>query len=227
MSKKLSTTECVLNCELKKLTECFRSNKLSVNSGKSELVIFCSKTKKDLDEITVKINKFKVSPVPNVNYLGVVFDQFLSSDAHVNKLCKKLAQTNGFLSKLSHYVPQKTCISVYFSLFYSLILYGSLTWQFTSKTILNRVLILRNKCLRIITFSFYKDPSESLFKNLKLLKRRDVLESEIIKVSRNELPKSVRSIFNLVHEVHSCNKQFVNLHSKNIYLSIWQSLLAR
>ena len=100
-SKKLSTIECVMNCELKKLTEYFRSNKLSVNSGKSELVIFCSKTKKDPDEITLKINKFKVSPVPNVNYLGVAFDQFLSSDAHVNKLCKKLAQTNGFLSKLS------------------------------------------------------------------------------------------------------------------------------
>ena len=73
-SKKLSTIECVMNCELKKLTEYFRSNKLSANSGKSELVIFCSKTKKDPDEITLKINKFKVSPVPNVNYLGVAFD---------------------------------------------------------------------------------------------------------------------------------------------------------
>ena len=55
--------------------------------------------------------------------------EFLSWDAHVNNLCKKLAQTNGILSKLRHYVPQTTCISVYFSLFY-----GSLAWQFASKT---------------------------------------------------------------------------------------------
>ena len=67
---------------------------------------------------------------------------------------------------------------------------------------------MQKKCLRIITFSFYKDHSNPLFKNLKLLKLRDVLESEIIKFfykySRNELPKSVCSNI-LVHEVHTRN----------------------
>ena len=66
-----------MNCKLKKLTEWLKSNKLSFNPGKSELVIFRSKTKKELDEITIKINKSKLSPVPNVNYLGVVLDEFL------------------------------------------------------------------------------------------------------------------------------------------------------
>ena len=47
-SKNLSTTESVMNCKLNKLTEWLRSNKLSLNSGKSELVIFRSKTKKEL-----------------------------------------------------------------------------------------------------------------------------------------------------------------------------------
>ena len=66
-----------MNCQLKKLAGWLRSNKLSLNSGKPELVIFRSKTKKELDEITIKINKSKLSPVPNVNYLGVVLDEFL------------------------------------------------------------------------------------------------------------------------------------------------------
>ena len=91
-----------MNCDFKKIAEWFRSNKLFFNSGKSELITFHSKKKKELDEITIKINKSKLSPVPNVNYLGVVLDEFLSWDAHVNKLCKKLAQTNGILSKLRH-----------------------------------------------------------------------------------------------------------------------------
>ena len=87
-SKKLSTTESVMTCESKILTEWLRSNKLALNSGKSELVIFRSKTKKELDEITIKINKSKHSPVPNVNYLGVVLDEFLSWDAHVKNFVK-------------------------------------------------------------------------------------------------------------------------------------------
>ena len=59
-------------------------------------------------------------------------------------------------------------------------------------------------------FVFFLQRSHNLlFKDLKLLKLHDVLESEIIKFfykfSRNEFPKSVCSIFNLVHEVHSRN----------------------
>ena len=180
-----------MNCEFKKLTEWLRSKKLSLNSGKSELVIFRSKTKKELDEITIKINKSKLSPVPNVNYLGVVLDEFLFWHAHANNLCKKLAQTNCILFKLRHYVPQKTCNSISLSLFYSYVLYGVSTCQFTSKTNLNGVFNLQKKCLRITTFSFYKDHSNPLFKDVKLLKLHDVLESEIIKFfykfSRNEL----------------------------------------
>ena len=92
-------------------------------------------------------------------------------------------------------------------MFYPFILYGSLAWKFTSKTNLNRVFILQKKCLRIITFSFYKNHSNPLFKDLKLLKLHEALESEVIKFfykfSRNELPKSVCSQFNLVHEVHT------------------------
>ena len=121
-SKKLSRTESVMNYELKKLAEWLRSNKLSFNSGKFKLVIFHSKLTKELDEITIKINKSKLSPVPNVHYLDVVLDEFLSWEAHVNNLCKKLTQSNGILSKLRHYIPRKTCISVYFSLFYPFII---------------------------------------------------------------------------------------------------------
>ena len=96
----------------------------------------------------MKMKKSKLSPVRNVNYPGVVLDEFLSWDAHANNLCKKLAQTNGIMSKLRHsdqYVPQKTCISVYFTLFYSFILYGSLTRQFTLKT---NLIIKPSSCKR-------------------------------------------------------------------------------
>ena len=70
-----------MNHELQKLVEWLRSNKLSLDSGTSELVIFRSKTKKKPDELTIKINKSKVSLVPNVNYLGEGLDDFHSWDA--------------------------------------------------------------------------------------------------------------------------------------------------
>ena len=70
-----------MNYELKKIAEWLSPNKFSLNSGKSELVIFRTKTKKKLDEITIKITKSKLFLVPNIIYLGVVLDEHLSWDA--------------------------------------------------------------------------------------------------------------------------------------------------
>ena len=113
-SKKLSTIEFVTNYQLKKLAEWLRSKKLSVNFGLSELVIFCSKTKKEVNETTIKFNKSKLSSIPKVNYRGIVVDEFLSWDAHVNNLPKKVAQTNGILSKF--------CPDLHFSIFFLVLL---------------------------------------------------------------------------------------------------------
>ena len=46
-SKKLSTIESVMTCELKKLAESLRSNKLSLKSGKSILLFFAQKQGKN------------------------------------------------------------------------------------------------------------------------------------------------------------------------------------
>ena len=54
------------------------------------MLFIAQKHKKELDVITIKINKSKRPLVPNVNYLGIVLDEFFSWDAHVNSLCKKL-----------------------------------------------------------------------------------------------------------------------------------------
>ena len=125
----------------------------------------------------------------------------------MNNLCQKLVQNNCIFSKIHHYAPQKTWISVYRSLLYSFILYGSLAWQFTSKTNVNRISTLQNKFLSITTFYIYTNQSNSLLKNLKLLKVPDILELEVIKFfylfSRFDLPKSVCSQCNLVHKVHT------------------------
>ena len=142
-----------MNCELKKLTEWLRSKKLSLNSGKSELVIFRSKTKKELDEITIKINKSKLSSVPTANYFDVVPGEFFSWDVHVNNLRRTLAQPNGILCILRHYVPQRLAFQyispfllIYFIRLLSMAIYfkNQLAWQFTSKTNLNSPFCKRN-----------------------------------------------------------------------------------
>ena len=65
-----------------------------------------------------------------------------------------------------------------------------------------------------------------LFKDLKLLKLPDILESEVMRVfcifSRNELPKSVCGQFNLVHEVHTRDTTLLAIRQKSREPSFWK-----
>lgn len=114
--KKLSIIESVISYELKKLLIGLDQTNFLFILENLNLSFFAPKQTKN----KVKKNKLKFSPVQNVNYLGVVLYDFLSRNAHVNNLFKKLAQTTSVLSKLCvhNYVTmfQKRLLFQYISL---------------------------------------------------------------------------------------------------------------
>ena len=114
--KKLSIIESVISYELKKLLIGLDQTNFIFILENLNLSFFAPKQTKN----KVKKNKLKFSPVQNVNYLGVVLYDFLSRNAHVNNLFKKLAQTTSILSKLCvhNYVTmfQKRLLFQYISL---------------------------------------------------------------------------------------------------------------
>ena len=72
-------------------------------------------------------------------------DNHLSWDYHLNQLGKKLSRANGIIAKLRHNAPIKTCIQVYYAIFYSHLIYGCLIWGLTSEKNLNIIRILQKK----------------------------------------------------------------------------------
>ena len=60
----------------------------------------------------------------------------------MDNICRKLATANDILSKLRHFVPKKRCGSVYFSLFYSHVIYGCLVWSYSSQRNIDRIIKL-------------------------------------------------------------------------------------
>ena len=123
-----------------------KANRLSLNVKKSKLIIFKSKRKIiPVESFSIKLNGYKLEPTDNVKYLGLYLDQNLSFDYHINQLSKKLSRTNGILSKLRHFTTKETLISVYYSLFYSHILYGCPVWTLTTLNNLNYISILQKK----------------------------------------------------------------------------------
>ena len=110
-----------------------------------------------------------------VKYLGMYIDKYLSWNFHILQLSKKLSRANGILSKLRYYAPFKTCLQVYYAIFYSHLTYGCNIWGLTSEENLKNVEILQKKCLRIMTFSDFGSHTNQLFIDHKILKVREVI----------------------------------------------------
>ena len=77
-AEKLGTIESVVNHELKLLSQWFRSNKLSLNETKAELIIFRFQRKNLPREPDIRINNYKLKLYSHVKYLGILSDEVLS-----------------------------------------------------------------------------------------------------------------------------------------------------
>ena len=106
--------------------------------------LFKSKQRKlNNESISITLGGVNLIPSDNVKYLGLHFDKYLSSDLQINQLSKKLSRANDILSKLRHFVTKQTLISVYYSLFYSHLLYGCPVWSLTKNENFHSITILQ------------------------------------------------------------------------------------
>ena len=221
--KKLKTIETVVNTELKQVTKWLRLNKLSLNSGKTELIFFHSKQHPlNYDSISIKFCGKKLSPVDHIKYLGMYIDKYLNWNFHIQHLSKKLSRANGILSKLRHNAPIETCLQVYYAIFYSHLIYGCNVWGLSTEENLNKIEILQKKCLRIMTFSDFNSHTNQLFIDLKLLKVRDIIESQQLKLVydfyENRLPTDLKGLFILSSDIHTTNLELNSARNNFIHI---------
>ena len=89
-----------VNYDLKNLSNWLKANKISLNVGKTELVLFTS-SRKQLDcDLKIKLNGKRLYETDSVKYLGIQIDKRLTWKQYVNHVALKLNKANAMLSKL-------------------------------------------------------------------------------------------------------------------------------
>ena len=94
-----------MKIDVKLLVQWLLANKISLNARKTEVIIFRHHLKKINMGFTFKIDGKKIYPSRMVKYLGVILDENLSWEPHINYISLKLRKANGVLSKIRYYVP--------------------------------------------------------------------------------------------------------------------------
>ena len=197
-----------LNIQLHTFSTWFNTNKLSLNTKKTNLIIFTTYGKKyNISETEINIDGSKIKHVKCTIFLGITIDEHLDWQVHIDNLSNKIVRNVGMLNKLKHFHPDYIMKNIYSSLIESHSQYCTLLWANSHVTNIRKLQLLQKKAIRIIASSHYIAHTDPLFSMTKLLKLDDMYKYQLgifmHKVTHFQLPQNVSSMFLRTDNVHS------------------------
>ena len=193
--KSLKKLNRKVNRDLALLVHWLRANKISLNTSKTELILFRSTRNIVTKNLNFRLSGQKIHPQPKVTYLGIILDEHLSWDPHVHDLTTKLSRTVGFLSKLRHLVDFKTLLSIYYALFDSHVSYCLQTIGYITQASLEKIEVLQNKALRIMHFKPPREPARPLYIKSAILPLRKLLMVKNCLLALDFVKRTIPSYF--------------------------------
>ena len=183
-NKDINTLFKIANEELNEINEWFRANKLSLNAGKTKYIYFYKQ--QDSKTITQKLtmlilNNTTLQRVNSITFLGVVLNENINWNRHVELIENKISKNIGILYRASLYLDKESLKSIYFSFINSYISYCNIAWASTSKTKLTRIFTKQKHAFRIIYYESKYVHSEPLMRKMNAL---NVYQINIFRILR-------------------------------------------
>ena len=150
-------------------------HKLSINSNKTNFVLFHMKNKpvpNDFDSI--QTNHMTIGRVKTVNYLGLVIDENLYWNAHVDFVCASLVKYFGIFNHIKSFITSCIARQLYFAFINSRISYGIEVYGHCADEYLSKLQTLQNKLLKLMLKLDRRTSTNQLHRNLSLLKVADI-----------------------------------------------------
>ena len=171
-----------INNELALLSAWFNENKLALNVSKTKFMIFHLQHHKPPDQFKVFLDGTELENVKTTKFLGVMINETLSWNEHMDYIASKLSRMNGVLARLKHQLPLPIMKTIYNSLFCSTMQYGISVWGGTSNKKFNRLVTLQKKAVRHVTCAKYNSHTGPIFKKLDLLNILDTYKLQCSKI---------------------------------------------
>ena len=243
--KNPKSLETIVNCELLKVVDWLIANKLSLNIKKTNYIIFHPYQKRINFSMRIKVYDgrtntfFDLERKDHVKYLGVIIDQHLSWKHHINYIALKISRNIGIISRLRHFVPLTTLISIYNSLISPYISYGLIAWGQASKSHLEKLLILQKRAVRLINFLPFRTHAIPYFAQSNILPIKMLyfkLSSTLMfDITTNSAPQNICNLFTLTQDIHQHNTRsassgnyYINHsrlnHHKNSFSIVWAKI---
>ena len=146
-----------VNHDLDNLQNWLLANHLSLNFLKTEYMYFATDYNLSnlgifaIDPWKIAIGEQPITRVQSTKSLGVVFDQRLVWEEHVDSLCKRVSSGLDTLKQARQCVPQDRLLTIHNAPIKPLFDYCDVVWGNLKKTLTTRLQNLQNRAARIIT----------------------------------------------------------------------------
>lgn len=202
--------------DLDTLQKWFSSNLLTINTAKTNYIIFAAKNKQIKPYTPLTINSVPINKVNTEKYLGLILDSTLTWKPHIDKIKCKLTSLLGCLRRIAKCLPITVRYTIYNSLVKPHIDYLIEVWGSAYKTNLNKLQILQNKIIKVLFHYNYLTPTTKIYKETKLMNLSQIYKYNTCILIHKILHKEIHSeiIFTKNVQIHKRNLRRAN----NIYL---------
>ena len=193
------------------IDEWFSSNKLTLNIDKTCFIIF--KHNRWLHQQipdSISFSNKTINRVKSVKYLGLLIDESLKWNYHVNEVCNSIKKLFPIFYNIRQYINLKHARSIYYSMIYSKVKYAIIAYGQTSQENINKIQILQNKLMKVLTKKNYRFSTNCLHNELDIIKVNDIINQEIVTFVHGYVNHKLPSVF---------DNYFIHRHSIETYLN--------
>jgi hypothetical protein len=159
----------------------------------------------------IMMDESELTEVKSIKYLGIIIDQNLTWEPHINNLCNNISSSLFCLGYLCQFRHKPLLLLYYHAIIESKIRYGIVTWGSATQSLMKRIFIIQKRAIRLIQGIKKRKSCRQAFKFLQILPLYSLYIYEVIiftKFNTNEKSKqltnnyNIRGINNLKQESH-------------------------
>ena len=117
----------------------------------------------------------EINIVKQTKYLGIYLDERLTWNFQLDQIKSKLSGNCGLLAKLRYFAKTDLLKTVYFVIFNSILRYAIQVWGQHRNQTIKEIEQIQEKAIRIMSCKPKNEPTNPLFRNLKIMKFKDIL----------------------------------------------------
>ena len=171
---------------LQEISSWFKVNKMCLSLNKSNFILFHGKRKPPHNDLSKLIlGNDHIHRVKSTKYVGLIIDETLSWEDHINNLCKTLTKYFSVFYNIRNLIDNKLARTIYYACIHSRIKYGIEIYGSADENRLNKIQTLQNKLMKLLTRRDFLYSTDRLHAERNILKVKDIYETSLLHFTYN------------------------------------------